>query len=46
MVTPTLPSMDASRAWLTIVADNNDEGDDDYNDNEDDRLRADRWPTT
>lgn len=36
MVTPTLPSMDASGAWLTIVADNNDEGDDD-----DDRLRTD-----
>lgn len=28
--------MDASGAWLTIVADNNDEGDDDG-----DRLRAD-----
>lgn len=28
--------MDASQAWLTIVADNNNEGDDDdYNDTED-----------
>lgn len=26
MVTPTLPLVDASRAWVTIVADNNDEG--------------------
>lgn len=37
--------MDSSRAWL-IVADNNDEGENDYNDNEDDDgLRADSWPT-
>ncbi len=41
--------MDSSRAWLTIVADNNEGDDDDYKDNEDDDdddgLRADRWPT-
>lgn len=37
--------MDSSRAWL-IVADNNDEGENDYNDNEgdDDGLQADSWP--
>lgn len=35
--------MDSSRAWLTIVADNNDEGEDDYNDDDDDDgLRAGR----
>ena len=34
--------MDSSRAWLTVVADNNDEGDDDYNKDEE-GLRADRW---
>lgn len=34
--------MDSSRAWLTVVADNNDEGDDDYN-NDEEGLRADRW---
>lgn len=45
--------MDSSRAWLTIVADNNENGDD-YNDGDDDGscgddddddngLRADHW---
>ena len=34
--------MDSSRAWLTVVADNNDEGDDDYN-NDEEGLRADCW---
>lgn len=39
--------MDSSRAWLTIVTDSNDEGDDEYNDNEDDDdgVRADHGPT-
>lgn len=44
MVTPTLPTMDSSRAWLTTIADNNDEGDIDYNDDDKDGLRADWWP--
>lgn len=36
MVTLPCQRMDSSRAWLTIVADNNDEGNVDYNDNKED----------